>query len=253
MMGPTHLICGAACGVAALRGLELIGAPLPAHPVSDIMALGMGIVGGLLPDIDHPPAMAAHPGAQMKKLAYAAGGVRKHSLVGLLLAPIFWLTDLPVQLLSHIFAARLGHRGIMHSLGAGLIWAALFGLMGYAISGAAAWPVWVFAFAGYVSHLATDGLTITSQPIFFPLAWEAKVVRRSQGREVKRKRRVQLVPLPTAVNLLPRPFRLSASSGFANAAVSVVGFLLLLGMAAAPYFSFITSHLGLANPTGLPR
>ncbi len=129
MLAFTHIAAGCASSLLAADALH-------AQPAQTVLILGGGILGSMLPDIDHPKSA-------------------------------FGSRVLPLSIpLSAIF----GHRGITHSLLAvvgmsGLIWWAFNAAhwhRGYAV------PVVIGIAVGYLSHLAGDWLTNSGVPLLWP-------------------------------------------------------------------------------------
>lgn len=129
MMAFTHIAAG---GASALVLSDL----LHAQATQAVLLLAGGVLGGMLPDIDHP-------------------------------ASAFGRRVLPV---SMTMAAIFGHRGITHSLIAVAVmsfaaWYSLHGLdwhPGYSV------PFTLGLSAGYLSHLAGDWMTNTGVPLLWP-------------------------------------------------------------------------------------
>jgi inner membrane protein len=129
MMAFTHIAFGAA---SALLAAEWLNVPAP----QTVLMLAGGVLGSMLPDIDHPGSA-------------------------------FGRRVLPI---SMVLAAVFGHRGITHSLMAVAVmsfaaWYALHGLdwhPGYSV------PVVVGVAVGYLSHLAGDWMTNSGVPLLWP-------------------------------------------------------------------------------------
>ena len=103
-----------------------------------------GIVGGLLPDIDHPNSIIR----------------RKLSLLG---APF----------------ALIRHRTITHSA----LCLALLGVIAYLafIRWPLAAPVLAAAIAGYAAHILADALTVEGVPLLWPVRWRLRGFFRTGG------------------------------------------------------------------------
>jgi inner membrane protein len=129
MMAFTHIAFGA---TTSLLAAKWINAPAP----QTVLMLAGGVLGSMLPDIDHPSSA-------------------------------FGRRVLPISMtLSVVF----GHRGITHSLFAvvgmsALVWYSLHHLdwhPGYSV------PFVVGLAAGYLSHLAGDWMTNSGVPLLWP-------------------------------------------------------------------------------------
>ncbi|MDR9065313.1 metal-dependent hydrolase [Burkholderia multivorans] len=129
MMAFTHIAFGAA---SALLAAEWLNVPAP----QTVLMLAGGVLGSMLPDIDHPSSA-------------------------------FGRRVLPI---SMMLSAVFGHRGITHSLLAVvgmsvLAWYSLRHLNwhpGYSV------PFVVGITAGYLSHLAGDWMTNSGVPLLWP-------------------------------------------------------------------------------------
>lgn len=123
MTGITHGVVGVAAGMAAAHFQSVVG-------TSIFVCAAAGLLGGLLPDIDHPKA-------SISKYAIGVGG-----------------------------AARLvlSHRGATHTL---LFAALLIGAL--LIIGAPVWSVTAFA-VGMLLHLLCDMATIQGLRVLRPLS-----------------------------------------------------------------------------------
>jgi len=129
MMAFTHIAAGSA---AALLAADWLGASRP----QTILLLAGGILGNLLPDIDHPTSS-------------------------------FGRRVLPISLpLSLIF----GHRGITHSLiaVAGMSWLAWYAVSQLAWNPGYSVPFVAGLATGYLSHLAGDWMTNSGVPLLWP-------------------------------------------------------------------------------------
>jgi len=132
MTGSTHMAGGA---VAALTFLT-IAHPDITQPHLALAAAGVGIVGGLLPDIDHP-----------------------NSIISKKLKPV-----------SALVTTLFSHRGLFHAPALYLIFWALWLWKcpsAYVMYGNC-------AFAGIASHLALDFLNPMGIPLFLPFDTERR-------------------------------------------------------------------------------
>ena len=127
MMAGSHV-------VMAITGWTLVSR-YSGLPLLEPLALGMAVLGGLLPDLDHP-----------------------RSWVGRRLALISWP-------LARLF----GHRGITHSLlavfGVSALW---WWLANPTAPQLATVPLVEPLLVGYLSHLIADGLTPAGVPLLWP-------------------------------------------------------------------------------------
>ena len=127
MMGRTHALAALAAGGAAL-GLGLT--PKAEAPV----VLGLALVGGWLPDIDH-----------------------WNSKAGRLFAPV-------TRPLAVVVQALFGHRTVTHSLLA-------LGVLGWTAWTLGGPAVGTGLLLGYGSHLLADALTPAGVPLLWPVKW----------------------------------------------------------------------------------
>lgn len=129
-MAVTHIALGAITSYAAAKQLTNV-------QLQQLLMLGAGVVGSLLPDIDHP-----------------------RSFLGRRL----WFISIPLSNL-------IGHRGITHSIigiaaMAAAIWYALTRLNwhpGYSV------PIVIGAAIGYISHVVADYCTPSGVPLLWPM------------------------------------------------------------------------------------
>ena len=129
MMAFTHIAAGSA---SALLAANWLGASRP----QVVLLLAGGVLGSLLPDIDHP-------------------------------ASSFGRRVLPISIpLSLIF----GHRGITHSLMAvaGMVFLAWYALNHLAWHAGYSVPFVAGLAVGYLSHLAGDWMTNSGMPLLWP-------------------------------------------------------------------------------------
>jgi hypothetical protein len=130
------------------------------------------LVGALLPDIDEPKATVARLPSVASRVVRDALG--RGPLRRALMLPIESLAR-AVEALTVALAgsvkARLGHRGAVHSLAAGL-GLTLLVVLALTVAEAPCAPRWVGAAfgLGYLSHLVGDGLTGRGVPLWWPLS-----------------------------------------------------------------------------------
>lgn len=150
-MAPTHGPLGMVFALAALRLLELFHVPLPATPAEcDILAVVCGGIGGLLPDIDRASSKAANSGRALGDLVMQGTGVRRASFIGLIVGAVFTLINLPIHMSASYVSARLGHRGVIHSIAMSAVISILYAglviwLVGYDLN------VWLAVILAYLS------------------------------------------------------------------------------------------------------
>ncbi len=121
-----------------------------------------GVLGSVLPDIDLKDSRAS-------KLMFAGLGVFSSFVFLFAFAEHYSVLELMVLWLSTLVAVRYGlhalfhrlsvHRGVWHSLLAGVFWAAMTAFTMYSILGRHEGVAWLgggFLFVGYVQHLLLD-------------------------------------------------------------------------------------------------
>ncbi|WP_303785304.1 metal-dependent hydrolase [Azovibrio restrictus] len=130
MMAFTHIAAG---GASALVLSDL----LHAQAAQAVLLLAGGVLGGMLPDIDHP-------------------------------ASAFGRRVLPV---SMTIAAIFGHRGITHSFiaVAAMLFAAWYALHSFEWHPGYSMPFVLGVSAGYLSHLVCDWLANSGVPLLWPM------------------------------------------------------------------------------------
>ncbi len=168
MLGSTHAPLGAASALTTLQLLDAGSWHLPG-PVwqASLYATALGILGGLLPDIDTRQSTIAHPSRSVARTGPTLG-IRRRSGLATLIGAIAWLLDLPFSVVAQAVQGRLGHRSVTHSLGAAVIFS-LTVLAMLLLFAPRYWLLTIPACAGYLSHLAADGLTYSGQPLLWPL------------------------------------------------------------------------------------
>jgi len=125
--------------------------PVSAHSGrAALIGLAAGVVGGLLPDVDHPDSTLGRwlPWPAVREGPCRVGRWRPGGMV--------W------------------HRGEVHSPGAAVIAATLAGVVATQVHGwlppGATWVVTVGVLLGYLSHLLADLLSPTPQMLLWPLS-----------------------------------------------------------------------------------
>ena len=159
MMGESHFILG---GVATYVVLRAMGHTPGTEGVVDfVLAVGLGAVVGLLPDIDSPNTMI--------RQIFGVGSRQARSNVRRSRNPISFLFNvlrLMISAVLDVLAWLLPHRGPTHwlivaiALSAGVYW----------LSWWYYWPriVWLAFVTGYVSHLFADSITRRGIKLFAP-------------------------------------------------------------------------------------
>jgi hypothetical protein len=156
---PTHLV-GAAVGSTAVAALlaHMQTVSLPRA----LLLVGVGTVGGLLPDIDSDHSIPAR---------WVRGAVA--TALGLLAVSSLWITHPPLAALAmgacvwiasyaigeHVVARFTVHRGIVHSIPFALLCAFSAAIAAHRLvllPPVEAWWIGAFLGAGFVVHLALD-------------------------------------------------------------------------------------------------
>lgn len=144
MQGPTH-IAGGAAAVAAYT----IASQMQLSPILAVAAMGVGMVGGLIPDIDHP-----------------------NSKISKSLKPV-----------SAVVSLMFSHRGLFHTP---FLYLILWGIWMWLCPNPE-WLMWGnFVFIGIASHLFLDFLNPGGIPILFPIGLKRhRVLRIKTGSKVE--------------------------------------------------------------------
>jgi len=126
--------------------------------------ISMGVVGGMLPDID---ASNSRPFKHLfMVLATGCGFLTYLALKNLVTEQTLMLTTLAVFLIvrypsAHLFQKMTLHRGVFHSLLAGVFFGALLVCIRHYLLGAPSMDAWlsgIFLLLGFVVHLCLDEL-----------------------------------------------------------------------------------------------
>lgn len=139
MRATSHKVAGACSALIVASFMFQGDAKTPATYIAIAGAFAGGVLGGLLPDIDHP-----------------------ESTMGRRLKP-----------LSHVINTLFGHRGFTHTLFAWLLTSYfLFVLSGWIPMSVKGYVLAVFSgvIVGYMSHLLLDMLTVSGVPLLYPLS-----------------------------------------------------------------------------------
>lgn len=156
-----HLIGAAAVSGVAATGLMLAGA-VPQDAVLGYFALG--IVGGLLPDIDSDTSIPLR--IAFNTLAVIAGFLLIFSLgkrYSLLELTVLWLgCFLGIRYgIFTLFTRLTVHRGLIHSIPAGVLSGLITAVLAYRLFDASALQAWLggsFVLLGFLVHLLLDEL-----------------------------------------------------------------------------------------------
>jgi membrane-bound metal-dependent hydrolase YbcI (DUF457 family) len=182
--GGQHAGIAAGSTIVIGWGMQRLGADV-GSPVL-LTAAVVAVAGSLAPDLDHPHSLASFtiPSAL---LAYGGGfllmmrispTLPKPQLIGPILSalpPIYteaaWVAvaaGLVLLLVAFVLGSTFGHRGLVHSVGFGLI-ATLVFMCVTLLLGAPAWWALVFAW-GWATHLAADATTHDGLPdVLWPI------------------------------------------------------------------------------------
>lgn len=121
MQGSTHMVGGAALVAAATIGMQFGLAP-----AEEFMMIGLGAIGGLIPDIDHPNSKISHklkPVSAFVSLVFSHRGFF-HTPIFYTLLWLIWLLRCPLPeyalwghslflgIFSHLFLDALNPGGI---------------------------------------------------------------------------------------------------------------------------------------------
>lgn len=156
MTGISHATIGAAVGVGVGLSAAVDGWPW------FLAAVFIGMVSGLLPDLDSTDSLArTRVGLGKEQIKREWARRPRPALV------VRWVASWPLNLLAWL----LPHRGPTHWL----ITAVLLTSAAYTAANWAGWPavVWLAFGAGYLSHLVADGLTIAGVPLLGPFTRRA--------------------------------------------------------------------------------
>jgi membrane-bound metal-dependent hydrolase YbcI (DUF457 family) len=193
MMGKTHAAAGGLFAAAFVPPTaRAFGVDL--SPPEELIAVGIGVVAGLLPDIDHPNSMLTK------------GVIPGSKFLGPFGRPLAWFISIPPRVLGAGARTQLNHRGGTHSAAFMALWAilaapiyAVFITLGafivalilslftaalpgpdVAAEDTIAWMwqnvpsamplIMMSVFWGYLSHLITDSMTNVPVPWPWPFS-----------------------------------------------------------------------------------
>jgi membrane-bound metal-dependent hydrolase YbcI (DUF457 family) len=241
MMGKTHSAAGAlACAALLPPTSSILGIDL--SPEALAAGILIGVIAGVLPDIDHPDSLVTHG---------IIPGSRKLGVVGKILG---WLLSIPPRIVGLGARAKLNHRGGTHSILFALAWALLaaplYGLM-IAVLAIIISPIWdvtigsiggalgsdwkftagqvidwlvanlptayplisLSVFIGYMSHLCCDAMTKVPVPFLWPMRHKGK--NGKQGDYIR-------------YFILPKALRIKTDSPFENKVIRPAIYIALL-------------------------
>jgi hypothetical protein len=155
----THMLGAAAVSGVLATGLFMTG------NVQDQTVVGyfvLGVIGGLLPDIDSDTSIPLRVGFNL--LAVVAGFMlvfifgQRYSLVELVILWLVCFLGIRYGVFS-LFTRITVHRGLIHSIPAGIFFGLLTTVLAHRCFGAAilhAWLYGTFLFMGFLVHLLLD-------------------------------------------------------------------------------------------------
>jgi membrane-bound metal-dependent hydrolase YbcI (DUF457 family) len=155
----THLMGAAAVSGLAATGLVMTGV-VSHQAVASYFVLG--VIGGLLPDIDSPSSIPIR--VTFNGLALSAGFMavfafgQRYSLAELVLLWSSCFLAVRYGIFS-LFVQFTAHRGLIHSIPAGAAFGLLTTLLAYRLFGVStlhAWNCGLFLFTGFLIHLLLD-------------------------------------------------------------------------------------------------
>lgn len=153
MMGHTHFVIGIGATALALTAM-------PADPTTQFMALAVGGVAALLPDIDSPNAKIRQLfglGDQQAIRQLQRTVSKRFSLIAFLVALMRW----GLAQLLNLIPKLIQHRGPTH-------WGISWLIVSLGVTAVCPLPI-ALAFAmGYGSHILADMMTVSGVAVFAP-------------------------------------------------------------------------------------
>lgn len=150
-----------AAGVSGVAATGLVMAGVATHQAV-VLYFILGVVGGLLPDIDSPNSIPIR--VAFNVLAVMSGFLlvfalsQRYSLVELVILWVACFVGMRYGLLN-LFLHFTVHRGLIHSIPAGICFGLATTLLAHRMFGASALHAWscgIFVFSGFVVHLVLD-------------------------------------------------------------------------------------------------
>lgn len=152
-----------AAGVSGIAATGLVMTGVATHEAV-VLYFILGVIGGLLPDIDSPNSIPIR--VAFNVLAVMCGFLlvfslsQRYSLVELVILWVACFVGIRYGLLN-LFAHFTVHRGLIHSIPAGICFGLATTLLAHRMFGASALHAWgcgIFVSAGFVVHLVLDEL-----------------------------------------------------------------------------------------------
>lgn len=161
MLGKSHAVVGFTATAAALFAM---GIDVPQDLPVTVVALGIGTLAALLPDIDSPNATIRTTFGVGRSQSYRALRTwHRKNLAEIVLDIIQWWIARFLDIVHHL----LPHRGPTHW---GITWISLTAALGVVCYFFGLPPqLWVAFGVGYGSHLVTDGMTVSGVKLYAPL------------------------------------------------------------------------------------
>jgi inner membrane protein len=162
MIGESHAVLGAVSTATVLVATGHSPMTAEAWP-HFLLAVGLGALVGLLPDIDSPNTLIRQIFGLGSRQAW--NNLKRWPYQNIFVN-LFNVVRFVLSLLLNVLAKLLPHRGPTHWL---IVAVALTALMYWAVWWYY-WPdrIWLAFFTGYVSHLVGDSVTIRGVKLFAP-------------------------------------------------------------------------------------
>jgi len=182
-MGTTHLPLGSLGAVLTVLLAAALHLPLPATTFECVLlAVIVGGIGGLLPDLDRATSLVANPGRTADRMLDGAVRGRRANLLttifgwlaGLILNVVTGLLNLPVAAAANVIEDRLGHRGPLHSIVAAALLAVGYSGLVMLLTGMGC-VVWLAVFLAYLALTLACALIVTLAAVSRWLAGAALV------------------------------------------------------------------------------